>query len=91
MPRHFNAGPLPTLPLSPPGLSIFLSQQLDVVVLEVGIGGRLDATNSGWRKRRGGRAPPAPKTVLVLVSAATNIAVRHRQTASRPLRRDPAQ
>ncbi|KIZ04965.1 folylpolyglutamate synthase [Monoraphidium neglectum] len=27
------------------GLSIFLSQDLDVVVLEVGIGGRLDATN----------------------------------------------
>lgn len=29
------------------GLSIFLAQQLDVVVLEVGIGGRLDATNGG--------------------------------------------
>jgi len=29
------------------GLSIFLSQRLDVVVLEVGIGGRLDATNGG--------------------------------------------
>lgn len=39
------------------GLSIFIEQGVDVVVLEVGIGGRLDATN-GAPALHGPRAAP---------------------------------
>lgn len=33
------------MPRVPAALKIFLQQSVDVVVLEVGVGGRLDATN----------------------------------------------
>jgi hypothetical protein len=50
---HLAADRAPAHRHPPPGLSIFLSQKIDVVILEVGIGGRLDATNGADGVTRG--------------------------------------